>query len=660
MPDQTSSPDIEPSSFPDPDQSGESFPPQKWPDRALSVAAGLPWWAIIIGVAAVIVLYSMVTSVVYQRIIDFLADQPTVTTDDLYEVVQIVGEPTMIVGQYVGETQDSVETVINQLLRDVIESDVVTRSGFLVREDPASITVRTDAGEEIEIPRSDIVSEERADGDGGTTITIDYIDEVTVTGTLTDLSDDRMTIRTVPAEQETFDKSRITNRASETIACPDEQPGCEPVERVTIDRQGETITGNLSALSDTSITIQPEGGSKREVRLGDADYYFMPTLTIAVNASVANQAVAPGASVRIAYVEGTDIVAALDPMQQITDLAVPLVYTDGDAEASLVAYPDLDAALEATGAGEVDALVFVSDGEDRLAVAGWVDENPDAGVVLPTPPRECTRNCQATVKLKDDSISGTVVGETENTITVQTVAPEYVVVDRDQVVDNRQMKPGECALNNLRGCDAGIFLTLRVTFLAYGLALIIGLVIGLMRVQRNPVLYAISTLYVEVIRGIPLLVILLYAGFVFSPWMRDTLGIELSDQWEAILGLAFGYGAFIAEIFRAGIQSINRGQMEAARSLGMSYPQAMRYVILPQATRVVLPPLGNDFIAMLKDSALISVLALPDLLQLGRLYISRTFRAFEGYNTVAIMYLLMTLFLSMLVRLLERRTRLPR
>ena len=161
------------------------------------------------------------------------------------------------------------------------------------------------------------------------------------------------------------------------------------------------------------------------------------------------------------------------------------------------------------------------------------------------------------------------------------------------------------------------------------------------------------------VRGIPLLVILLYAGFVISPWLRDNTPLNLSDEWEAIIGLSFGYGAFIAEIFRAGIQSISRGQMEAARSLGMSYPQSMRYVILPQAVRVVLPPLGNDFISMLKDSALISVLALPDLLQLGRLYVSRTFRAFEGYNTVAILYLLMTLFLSMLVRIIERRSRLP-
>jgi polar amino acid transport system permease protein len=234
-----------------------------------------------------------------------------------------------------------------------------------------------------------------------------------------------------------------------------------------------------------------------------------------------------------------------------------------------------------------------------------------------------------------------------------------VVIDRDNILENRRMEPGVCALNNLRGCNAGIFLTLDVTFSAYALALIIGLFVGLMRVSKNPIFYALSTLYVEVIRGIPLLVILLYAGFVLSPQLRDHTPINLSDKWEAIIGLAFGYGAFIAEIFRAGIQSISRGQMEAARSLGMSYPEAMRFVILPQAVRVVLPPLGNDFIAMLKDSALISVLALPDLLQLGRLYISRTFRAFEGYNTVAILYLLMTLFLSFIVRTIERRSRLP-
>jgi polar amino acid transport system permease protein len=124
---------------------------------------------------------------------------------------------------------------------------------------------------------------------------------------------------------------------------------------------------------------------------------------------------------------------------------------------------------------------------------------------------------------------------------------------------------------------------------------------------------------------------------------------------RAITGLAFGFGAYEAEVFRAGIQSIERGQMEAARSLGMSYFQAMRYVILPQAIRVILPPLGNDFIAMLKDSSLISVLAVRDLTQLGKLNRSRTFRTFETWNTVTYLYLSMTLLGSMGVKWLERK-----
>ena len=203
----------------------------------------------------------------------------------------------------------------------------------------------------------------------------------------------------------------------------------------------------------------------------------------------------------------------------------------------------------------------------------------------------------------------------------------------------------------------GVKLTLQVTFLAYALALVIGLIAGLMRVSKNPVLYAVSTLYVEIVRGVPMLVILLYAGFVISPAIRDATNraIRFSDLQESVIGLAIGYGAYLAEVYRAGIESIHRGQMEASRSLGMTYMQAMRHVILPQAIRRILPPLGNDFIAMLKDSSLIAVLALPDLLQMGRLFVSRTFRAFEGYNSVALLYLLMTLCLSFLVRMIERR-----
>jgi polar amino acid transport system permease protein len=225
----------------------------------------------------------------------------------------------------------------------------------------------------------------------------------------------------------------------------------------------------------------------------------------------------------------------------------------------------------------------------------------------------------------------------------------------------------------------GILTTIRVTVIAYGLSLIGGLVLGLGRVSKNVIYYNVATLYVEVMRGIPMLVIILYGAFVVVPlslqlinglgnWMVrivplvglgrifqqvDIQQVDMSGR--AIAGLAMGYAAFEAEVFRAGIQSIERGQMEAARSLGMTYIQAMRYVILPQALRRVLPPLGNDLIAMLKDSSLISVLAVRDITQLGKLYRARSFRSFEAYNTMAFLYLSMTLSLSMLVKFIERK-----
>ena len=224
----------------------------------------------------------------------------------------------------------------------------------------------------------------------------------------------------------------------------------------------------------------------------------------------------------------------------------------------------------------------------------------------------------------------------------------------------------------------GITTTIRVTLTAYAFAVLGGLFLGLGRVSKNVFYYNLATLYVELMRGIPMLVIILYGAFVVVPlglqiinglgnWLSQ-IGLaawgsalqqvniqEVDMSGRAIAGLAMGYAAFEAEVFRAGIQSIERGQMEAARSLGMTYVQAMRYVILPQAFRRVLPPLGNDFIAILKDSSLISVLAVRDITQLGKLYRARTFSSFEAYNTLAFLYLSMTLSLSMLVKLIERR-----
>jgi polar amino acid transport system permease protein len=223
----------------------------------------------------------------------------------------------------------------------------------------------------------------------------------------------------------------------------------------------------------------------------------------------------------------------------------------------------------------------------------------------------------------------------------------------------------------------GIITTIRVTVIAYGLSIVGGLILGLGRVSKNVIFYNLATLYVEVMRGIPMLVIILYSAFVVVPMSLDLINglgnwmvrivplIGIGQRLQqvniqnvdmsvrAIAGLALGYAAFEAEVFRAGIQSIEKGQMEAARSLGMNYFQAMRYVILPQALRRVLPPLGNDLIAMLKDSSLISVLAVRDITQLGKLYRARSFRSFEAYNTMAFLYLSMTLSLSMMVKFIE-------
>lgn len=204
----------------------------------------------------------------------------------------------------------------------------------------------------------------------------------------------------------------------------------------------------------------------------------------------------------------------------------------------------------------------------------------------------------------------------------------------------------------------GISITIQTTLYAYVIALIIGLIIGLGRVSRNTIFRNVARFYVELVRGIPMLVLIFYVAFVAVVDVAQMIGIDGRDipmNYRAIIALAITYGAFQAEIFRAGIQSIGRGQMEAARSLGMSYTQAMRYIILPQAIRNVLPALGNDFVSMLKDSSLVSVLAVRDITQVARLHAGSTFRFRESYTVLAVLYLSMTLVLSSLVQWLERR-----
>ena len=189
-------------------------------------------------------------------------------------------------------------------------------------------------------------------------------------------------------------------------------------------------------------------------------------------------------------------------------------------------------------------------------------------------------------------------------------------------------------------------------------ALVIGLLAGLGRVSQNGIIRNVAVTYIEFIRGVPTLVLIFTVAFVIVPAAVDAIGLSnqaISSNTRGIIALAVIYGAFLAEVFRAGIESVPGGQMEAARSLGLNGGQAMRYVILPQAIRNVLPALGNDFIAMLKDSSLISVLAVRDITQMARLHSGSTFRFRESYLVLTFLYLSMTITLSLLLRWYERR-----
>lgn len=269
----------------------------------------------------------------------------------------------------------------------------------------------------------------------------------------------------------------------------------------------------------------------------------------------------------------------------------------------------------------------------------------------------------------------------------------------------------------------GISMTLGVSFFAYTIALVIALIVGLIRI--NPpappnrgasifkyilsvvklVVYNISTIYVEVLRGLPVLVVLLVTAFVLVPIIREPFLIPINETiipalenlsrslnnvpefpthfqtlnfetwtsylrlpltpdfpevvWRgssapsAIAALSFTYGAYMSEIIRAGIQSVGRGQVEAAKSLGMTYAQTMRFIVLPQAFRNVLPPLGNDVVAMIKDSSLLAIIGVRDITQIAKTSSGRSFRYLETYLVVAVLYLTMTVIGSVIVKAIE-------
>ncbi|MFM2390710.1 MAG: hypothetical protein RLZZ437_2265 [Pseudomonadota bacterium] len=218
--------------------------------------------------------------------------------------------------------------------------------------------------------------------------------------------------------------------------------------------------------------------------------------------------------------------------------------------------------------------------------------------------------------------------------------------------------------------SAGIVTTVMVTLVSFAGACALGLLLAVALQSRFIVLRQAARLYIEVMRGIPIVVLLLYVAFVGAPalvalvnWAGEPLGLpewrtrDFPLLYRAIFALMLAYAAFLAEIFRAGLQAVDPGQIEAAQSLGLNGWQRFRHIRFPQAFRLILPPLGNDFVAMVKDSSLVAVLGVGDVAQLGKVTAAGNFMYFETYNVVALIYLTMTISLSLLMGRLEARLR---
>ena len=197
----------------------------------------------------------------------------------------------------------------------------------------------------------------------------------------------------------------------------------------------------------------------------------------------------------------------------------------------------------------------------------------------------------------------------------------------------------------------GALMTIKITAVAVSFGFIIGLIVSLARMSNFVIVRLIAKCYVDVIRGTPMLVQIFMIYFA----LPQIIGTRIDPYIAACAACSINSGAYVSEIFRAGIQSVDKGQMEAGRSLGLSWWQTMRFIIIPQAFKASIPPLGNEFIAMLKDSSLVSVIGFEELTRRGQLIIAKTYASFEIWGTVAVIYLIMTVTISQLVGYLERK-----
>ncbi|MBO2535241.1 amino acid ABC transporter permease [Rummeliibacillus suwonensis] len=203
--------------------------------------------------------------------------------------------------------------------------------------------------------------------------------------------------------------------------------------------------------------------------------------------------------------------------------------------------------------------------------------------------------------------------------------------------------------NNLGIFWEGLLLTLQISALSLLLAIPIGIIVGIGRISKNRFVNFVASAYVEIMRGIPLIVILIWIYFVLGQFLK------LGSFWGSIVSLAIFSGAFIAEIVRGGIQSIPKGQMEAARSSGMTHFQAMKFIILPQAFRKTLPPMASQFILLIKDSSLVSTISAVDLTLKATNLAAISYRYIEIWSFVAVVYFAVTFTLSLIIRQFEKR-----
>jgi len=210
----------------------------------------------------------------------------------------------------------------------------------------------------------------------------------------------------------------------------------------------------------------------------------------------------------------------------------------------------------------------------------------------------------------------------------------------------------------------GLTLTFAVTIGGFVIAMVVGLGVALARMSKRLIPRNLAIYYIELIRGIPVLVTIIMFGLVIVPWFFNLAGISLqstigSKAIRASVAIGLIYAAFIAEVLRAGIESIGSGQREAGMSVGLNNRQVFRFIVWPQAIKNIMPALGNDLIALLKDSSLVSILAVRELTQMSRLWTGRSFQFFAGFMILAAMYLALTVSLSMVLQWYERRIATP-